>query len=215
MYLPQIFCETDTDTLLELIRQYPLGMLISIQDGIPQADYLPFYVVQDNDELTLIAHFAKANPLAKFVDGADVLVVFMGEQGYISPNWYPTKQDHHRHVPTWNYQTIQVRGRATIFNDTKELMRAVGTLTSIHETKTANTTKQTPWKMADAPKDYLQEQLTDIVGLSISVHEMVGKFKLSQNREPVDFNAIITSLQQTGQENLAQAIKNTRQKDTH
>lgn len=205
MHTPAIFTETDPIKLKTLIQHYPLATLISVQDGVPQADHLPFYLVDDGNKWTLIAHIAKANPLAAYVDGQDVLITFMGEQGYISPSWYPTKQEHHRHVPTWNYQTVHVRGTARTFSDAKSLLRAVGTLTGIHEA-----TQPTPWKMADAPRDYLMDELGGIVGLAVDVREIVGKFKLSQNREQVDFDGIVENLEQQGQTGLAKAVADTR-----
>lgn len=205
MYLPPIFTETNPIILTDFIQTHPLGTLIGLQDGIPQADLLPFYVVQDGDKLTLIAHIAKANPLASHVDNTQVMVLFYGEQGYISPNWYPTKHIHHRHVPTYNYEVVEVRGRASLFDDIKGLMRAVGTLTNIYEK-----TQDTPWKMKDAPADYLADELKNIVGLTIEVGTMVGKFKLSQNREEVDFDGALLGLTECGQTELAQAVARTR-----
>lgn len=205
MYLPQIFHQTDPKKLIDLIQTHPLGTLISLKDGVPQVDHLPFYLVQKDDQYQLVAHFAKANPLAQYVDGQEVLVVFMGEQGYISPNWYPSKHIHHRHVPTWNYQTVHVRGTAQLFDDKKSLMRAVGTLTNIHES-----TQSTPWKLKDAPADYVAQELQAVVGLVVSVGDMVGKFKLSQNREQADFKSVVANLRQEGQTPLAQAMADVK-----
>lgn len=205
MYLPPIFTENDPTILTKFIQTHPLGTLISLQNGAPQADLLPFYVVQDGDKLTLIAHIAKANPLANHAHGADVMVLFYGEQGYITPNWYPSKQIHHRHVPTWNYEVVEVRGRASLFDDVKGLMRAVGTLTNIHEKE-----QKTAWKMKDAPADYLADEIQGIVGLTIEVDTMVGKFKLSQNREQADFDGVVSGLAESGQVGLAGSVTRTR-----
>lgn len=204
MYLPEIFSENDPAKLTAFIKAHPLGTLISTQDGVVQADLLPFYVLDDGT-LTLVAHFAKANPLADFVHDSDVLVLFYGEQGYITPNWYPSKQVHHRHVPTWNYEVVQVRGKASVFTDKKGLMRAVGTLTNIHEKE-----EPTPWAMKDAPRDYLEQELQGILGLTITVNEMVGKFKLSQNREQADFDGVVQGLNDSGQVGLSGAVAGTR-----
>lgn len=205
MYLPPIFTETDPAILTDFIQAHPLGTLISLQNGVPQADLLPFYVVQDGDKITLVAHIAKANPLAHHAHKADVMVLFYGEQGYITPNWYPSKHIHHRHVPTWNYEVVEVRGRMSLFDDAKSLMRAVGTLTNIHEKE-----QPTAWKMKDAPADYLADELKNIVGLTIEVGTMMGKFKLSQNREQADFDGVVSGLTERGQTKLAQAVARTR-----
>ena len=157
------------------------------------------------DPPPLIAPFANAIHLADYANGTDVWIRFQGEQGYITPNWYPSKHVHHRHVPTWNYEVVQVRGRASVFDDVKGLMRAVGTLTNIHES-----TQDTPWKMKDAPADYLAEEIQGILGLTIDVGEMIGKFKLSQNREQGDFDSVVQGLTDSGQMGLAEAVARTR-----
>ncbi|OOR89788.1 transcriptional regulator [Moraxella caviae] len=210
MYTPEIFAENDKDNIKEILNNYSLGTLISLdENGAPQADHLPFYLLENDDQWTLIAHFAKANPLANYIDGARVLVIFQGADGYVSPNWYPSKQIHHRHVPTWNYQTVHLRGTAKIFNDIKGLMRAVGTLTNIHEA-----TQPTPWKMKDAPRDYLDEEIGGIVGLSIKIDEIVAKFKLSQNREPEDLAGTVAGLQDSGNVKLAEAVQKAYKNQT-
>lgn len=205
MYLPELFTENNPAILKDFMKAYPLGTLISLNDGVPQADLLPFYLVEEDETVTLITHFSKENPLAGHVHDSEVMVLFYGERGYISPNWYPSKQIHHRHVPTYNYEVVQVRGRASVFHDMKSLTRAVGTLTNIHEQS-----QPTPWKMKDAPKDYLAQNLQEILGLSIKVSEMIGKFKLSQNRETDDFNSVVQGLKDSNQSALADAIAKTR-----
>lgn len=151
MYNPKLFKITDIAVLIEFIQTYNLGMMVTIQDGVMQSDHLPFYVTQTDDTVTLIAHVARNNPLATLLQtGAqDVLIVFRGEHGYISPNWYPSKSIHHCHVPTYNYQVVQVHGRVQLIDERKFIARAVGTLTNIQET-----TEPTPWAMKDAPRDY-------------------------------------------------------------
>lgn len=205
MHLPDIFTENNPDILKDFIKAYPLGTLISIHDNVPQADLLPFYLTEEDNQITLIAHFAKDNPLADYVHESEVMILFYGKQGYISPNWYPTKQVHHRHVPTYNYEVVQVRGRVRIFDDIKNLMRALGTLTNIHES-----TQHKPWKLKDAPRDYLEENLQEVLGLSVEVTDMIGKFKLSQNREQQDFDNVVQALKDNGQSALADAIAKTR-----
>lgn len=202
MYMPQIFEERDLTKLYALIQHYPLATLISTDPtGVMQADLLPFLGEQTATGFRLSSHIAKANPLADYIDGQDVLLLFYGEQGYISPNYYPSKHIHHRHVPTWNYQVVQVRGKVRTFADTKSLLALLGNLTKKHEQSQA-----TPWKMKDAPKDYLQEELTHILGICIEPIEIKGKFKLSQNREAVDLQGVIDGLSEH-HEQLAQAVK--------
>lgn len=211
MYLPLIFQEQDRGKLLALMQAYPLATLISTdKEGMAQADVLPFWVSHDVedvddevslDKVRLLTHIARANPLCEYIDGQEVMVLFYGENGYISPNYYPSKFVHHRHVPTWNYQVVQVRGRVQVFEDSKSLMALLGHLTNMHEA-----TQETPWRMKDAPKEYLKEELAHIVGLTIEPVEMVGKFKLSQNRTPEDLQGVVNGLAQHHAP-LAQAVK--------
>ena len=207
MYLPELFQETDLTVLAALMQAHPLASLISTdKQGWVQSNLLPFILscpdaVTDVKDISLLTHIARSNPLADYVDGQSVLVQFVGAQGYVSPNYYPSKFIHHRHVPTWNYQLVQVRGRVRVFADVKSLMSLLGNLTKTHES-----TQATPWRMKDAPADYIQEELAHIVGLAIEPEEIVGKFKLSQNREPTDLQGVLDGL---GEHNapLAQAVK--------
>src|SRR5699024_1746275 len=111
------------------------------------------------------------------------LVVFRGEDAYISPNWYPSKHESHRQVPTWNYQAVHVRGRITIRDDERFVRGHVARLTRVHE---ANTGTDRPWRMGDSPKAYIDQMLAAIVGIEIEITAMIGKSKLSQNKETRD-----------------------------
>lgn len=190
MYLPTIFCQDNQDELIALMQAYPLGTLISLDtDGQIAVDLLPFVVTKDNDKVILTAHIARANPLATYIDNQAVTVLFYGEHGYISPNHYPSKHIHHRHVPTYNYQVVQVRGQVSVFEDTKSLMAQIGTLTNRQEKD-----EPKPWKIKDAPHDYIADELKHIIGIKIDISQMIGKFKLSQNRDPEDLQGIVDGL---------------------
>lgn len=134
--------------------------------------------------------------------GTDVLVIFQGEQGYISPNWYPSKQLHHRHVPTWNYQVVHVKGKIKFLEDEKSLRGILAKLTRTHEAK-----QEKPWKMSDAPSDYIAAELKEIIGIEIEIQHMIGKFKLSQNRDQADAVNVVNNLEKQGQIQLAEAVK--------
>ncbi|WP_339352526.1 FMN-binding negative transcriptional regulator [Acinetobacter beijerinckii] len=205
MYLPEIFEEKDQEKLFTLIQSYPFATLISnTSEGI-EANHLPFQLIQNQDEDTasLIAHIAKNNLLhTQIENGADVLIIFQGEQGYISPNWYPSKQQHHKHVPTWNYQVVHVKGTITFLSDEKSLRGILAKLTRTHEAK-----QTVPWKMSDAPSEYIAQQLQGIVGIEIKINKMTGKFKLSQNRDKSDALGVVEGLEQRGDRLLGQAVE--------
>ena len=213
MYNPSHFHITDSATLQDLIRQHPLGCLVAqTADGL-DANHLPFELLQDEDgQLRLLAHVARANPLWQQLRNNDaVLVIFKAQDSYISPNWYPSKHETHEQVPTWNYQVVHAHGTIQIRDDEKFVRGVVGRLTRTHEGRTSDLPGNTfaPWKMSDAAAPYLQKMLGAIVGLEISVQRLEGKFKLSQNKQTADRAALVKTLDALGQEKMASAIKNS------
>jgi transcriptional regulator len=209
MYLPEKFAESRPEELFRLMREHPLGMLVTHTAGGLEANHLPFLVDEDRGASgTLLAHVARANPVWREVgDGAEVLVVFRGAQGYISPNWYPSKQETHRHVPTWNYEIVHAHGRIHVRDDEKFVRGVVARLTRANEAG-----EPQPWKMTDAPEDYIVEQLGHIVGIEVELTRVVGKRKLSQNRDLRDFESTVSALEERGREDLASAMKRTLDK---
>lgn len=211
MYNPSHFHITESAVLQDLIRQHPLGCLVAqTADGL-DANHLPFELLQDEDgQLRLLAHVARANPLWQQLNSGDaVLVVFKAQDGYISPNWYPSKHETHEQVPTWNYQVVHAHGTIQIRDDEKFVRGVVGRLTRTHESRASDLPGNTfaPWKMSDAAAPYLQKMLGAIVGLEISVQRLKGKFKLSQNKQAAERVALAETLSQMGQKDMAQAIR--------
>lgn len=205
MYLPQQFAEARVEELHRIVRENPLGMLVTSTAAGLGADHLPFLLDAGQDcSGALIAHVARANPVWREVsDGDNVLVVFRGVQGYISPNWYPGKQETHRYVPTWNYEVVHAHGTIHVRDDEKFVRAVVARLTRQHEAGQAQ-----PWKMGDAPPDYLAEQLGRIVGIEVRLTRLEGKRKLNQHHQPQDREGAIRGLETSGNPGLAQAMKN-------
>lgn len=203
MYLPPHFAVTDSETLHQLIRAYPLGALITHGEGGLDANHLPFeFDAGEREHGVLRAHVARSNPLWQEVkDGDEVLVIFKAVDGYISPSWYPGKQEHHKQVPTWNYSVVHAHGRIQIRDDARFVRRLLANLTRTHEAA-----EPTPWKMADAPRDYLEAMVQAVVGIEIEITGLVGKFKLGQNKEAADRLGAANALQDRGQSALAEAM---------
>lgn len=159
------------------------------------ANHLPFELLTDampDGGTQLIAHVARANPLWQQVScGDQVLVIFRAEDAYISPNWYPSKQQAHEQVPTWNYRVVHAHGRIKVRDDGKFVRSVVARLTRNHEKRSH---PDAMWKMSDAPEAYLQHMLQSIVGLQIDVTRLEGKFKLSQNKQEQDRLGAIEAL---------------------
>jgi transcriptional regulator len=171
MYTPRHFAETRAEVLQGLIRDYPFATVVAnAADGLA-ANHLPFEWVDG----ALHGHVARGNELAR-LDGAGVLAIFQGPHGYISPNWYPTKQETHREVPTWNYAVAHVHGRLKVIEDASWLRALLERLTDRHEAS-----EPQPWRVGDAPADHVEKMLRAIVGLEIIVERIEGKFKLNQN----------------------------------
>jgi transcriptional regulator len=188
MYIPKHFEETRVEILHELIRACPFATVVTYAAGGLAANHLPFELVDG----LLHGHVARGNELAR-QDGAEVLLVFQGPDGYISPNWYPSKHETGREVPTWNYAVVHVHGRLRVVDDAAWLRRLLETLTDRHEAG-----QPQPWKVSDAPEDHIEKSLRAIVGLEISIDRIEGKFKLSQNHPARNRAGVIAGLRERG-----------------
>ena len=201
MYLPPAFREDRLEVQHDLIRAHPLGMLITAGPGGLLANTIPFLVYSDGDKGTLRAHVARANAQWKELSAVtECLVVFQGAQSYITPNWYPTKQETHKVVPTWNYITVQVRGRPRAVEDANWLLRQITDLTNAQEAR-----QPAPWKVADAPADFVAAQIQAIVGIEIPIDRIEGKWKVSQNRNEADRKGVVAGLTAQGEASAAMA----------
>jgi transcriptional regulator len=202
MYVPAHFSVPDNEALYRLIRENALGILVTNGGSGLDANHIPFELEpQQGQHGVLRAHVARGNPVWKDVrDGAEVMVIFRAEDAYVSPNWYPSKHEFHKQVPTWNYRVVHVHGTITIHDDEAFLRGLVGRLTLTHEAS-----QPVPWRMDDAPKDYIAAMLKAIVGLEIHITRLVGKFKLSQNRELRDRLSLGEALKKQGDTALGQA----------
>ncbi|MFZ9373511.1 MAG: FMN-binding negative transcriptional regulator [Burkholderiaceae bacterium] len=204
MYLPAHFSEPRPEELHRIIRRPPRGGLGTQAGGALDANHIPFeFDPARGPQGTLTAHVARANPLwQQCAGGCDVLVIFRGAQAYISPNWYPSKHEAHRQVPTWNYEVVHAHGRLTVHDDDRYVRGVVARLTRHHESS-----QPKPWKMGDSPPDYIDTMLRNIVGIEVAVTSLVGKVKLSQNKEVRDRVGAAEGLAAVGEDELASAMR--------
>jgi len=200
MYLPPHFTESRPEQLERIVREHPLGALVTQGAAGLDADHLPFeFDPGAGTHGLLSAHVARANTLwQRCPTGSEVMVVFRGAQAYISPSWYPSKHEAHRQVPTWNYEVVHAHGVLTVHDDERFVRRLVARLTRRHEAA-----EPTPWKMGDATPEYIDSMLRNIVGLEIAITSLVGKAKLSQNREARDRVSAADTLNARGHDKLA------------
>ncbi|HKO66684.1 MAG TPA: FMN-binding negative transcriptional regulator [Burkholderiaceae bacterium] len=193
MYLPSHFAETRVDVMHDLIRAYPFGALVVLTPGGLEANHIPFEVSSEPAPFGILrGHLARANPVWKnFSAQVDALVVFQGAHAYISPSWYESKKEHGKVVPTWNYAVVHASGPLRVIDDRAWVRRFVEQLTDRHEAHRSD-----PWKVTDAPTDFVDTMTNAIVGIEVPIMQLTGKWKVSQNRPQKDRTGVVQGLQQ-------------------
>lgn len=191
MYIQSSFREENLDRLHALIEAHPLGLLITYGVSGLQAAPIPFMLYPNEGEFGVLrAHLARANPCWKELAGdQECLVMFQGENGYVTPSWYPSKAETQRAVPTWNYIMVELRGNPTVIEDPAWLRRHLDDLTRQHEG-----IRPEPWSISDAPDDYIASQLKAIVGIELPISRIAGKWKMSQNKSSADRQGVINGM---------------------
>lgn len=190
MYIPAAFDECRPDVLASLIADHPLGLLISNGRSGLAVSPIPFLYRPDDGNGTLAGHVARANPHWKDLDhAAECLVVFQGADAYVTPSWYPSKRETRKVVPTWNYEVVELKGAPRVVTDEAWLRTQVAELTGLMERRRA-----VPWRVSDAPDDFIQVQAKAIVGVEIRIVAIAGKWKMSQNRTVEDAQGVVDGL---------------------
>lgn len=198
MYLPEHFKEVAPSEIAAIVETSPLGCIVAQTSEGLIANHVPLLRGKDGH---LLGHVALANDMHRLVgEGQEVLVIFRGVDGYISPATYPSKHEHHRHVPTWNYQVVHVYGAIGFQHDERSKRAAVGLLTRMQEQRWNG---EDAWRMADAPADYMTDMLGKIVAFDIAITRILAKSKLSQNRDDRDLEGAIDGLRRTDRHQLA------------
>ncbi len=207
MYDVEAFREDRVDVMHALIRSHPLATLVTHTMQGLEANHIPLLIDPGpSPSGTLRGHVARANPVWRtFHAGTEVLAVFQGPQGYITPSWYPSKAQHGKVVPTWNYAVVHAHGTLKIIEDAEWLRKLVTRLTASQESPRAK-----PWQVTDAPANYIDTMLKAIVGIEIPVTRMQGKWKMSQNRLQQDREGVIRGLEECGDEVSAAMLHEMR-----
>lgn len=201
MYLPCHFAESRPEALHALIRQFPLASLVTAgADGL-DANPVPLHLeVGADGAVALLGHVARANPLWQ-LDGSAALAIFHGPQAYVSPSWYPSKREHGKVVPTWNYVTVHAHGVLRVHQDAAWIRGLLERLTLQMESPRA-----APWAMSDAPADYLETMMAHVVGIELRVERLVGKWKTSQNQPAANRAGVADGLSADGQTSMARLV---------
>ncbi len=195
MYTPRHFEESRIDVLQGLMRARPLATLITVDESTPVVDHVPMLTLSAPAPFGhLRGHIARGNPLwLRHPAEREALAIFHGPQAYISPSLYPSKRRTGEVVPTWDYAVVHAHGTVRFIQDTDWLLELVSTLTDTNEAQ-----RSPPWKVADAPADYLRKQLGAIVGFEFSITRLTGKWKVSQNRDAADRQGVVDGLRAAG-----------------
>lgn len=189
MYVPKDFEELDPAALHALMHANPLATLVQIVDGAISANHVPLLL--DAERGVLIGHVARANPLWKHP--GDTLAIFHGADAYITPSWYASKQRDGEVVPTWNYAVVHAHGRLRAIED-RDALRDIVT----RQTDTQEGARRAPWHVTDAPAAFVEVLLRTIVGIEIEITRLLGKSKLSQNRDAADRAGVVAGLTAEG-----------------
>ena len=207
MYVPKLFQVNDSKTIKDFMRQHEFALVISAGEGSPVASHLLVEVQEDGEHhIYLNGHMARNNPQWRmFTNSGDVLAVFQGPHTYVSPNWYSV-----RAVPTWNYLAVHAYGQARLIDNHSELYDLLERLVERHE-RASNAIS--PYRLADIPRDFIDNMMQGIVGFQIAVSKIEASFKLSQNRNDNDYERIILELKKRKDENshaIATAMERSR-----
>jgi transcriptional regulator len=175
----------------ELMVAHPLGTLVTLGASGLFASHIPMVLEDDGSQFGVLqGHIARANTQWRdIVPTVDALAIFAGHQHYISPNWYPGTKEHGKEVPTWNYAVVHAYGPLKVVADERWLLTFLNKLTNIHEAGSP-----IPWKVSDAPEDFIKSLLNAIVGLELPIQRLEGKWKVSQNRTEEERKGVIEGL---------------------
>jgi transcriptional regulator len=192
MYIPRHFEETRVDVLHRLMQQEPFATLVTLgADGL-NANHLPLELDASIAAFGVLrGHVSRANAVWQEPSRVEALVIFEGPQHYVTPAWYPTKEETGKVVPTWNYVVVHAYGTPRFIEDAAWLRAHLERLTDRHEAD-----RPRPWRVGDAPEDYLQGQLKGIVGFEMPIARLSGKWKVSQNRNDADRRGVVAGLRE-------------------
>ena len=196
MYTPRYYAETDLAELDRLVAANPFATLVTVRDGAPSVSHLPVLYAREGERVVFRGHWARPNP--QWRDAGEALLILHGPHAYVSPSWYPDKEEAAR-VPTWNYAVAHIAGTLEILDDTDSLAAIVSELSERHEAASG-----THWRFELERADHLV-QLKGIIGFRLQAARIELKFKLNQNHPLANQRAVADALRAQDNEN-AQAI---------
>ena len=208
MYVPEHFAMDDA-AVQDLLVHHGAGDLVTSTERGLVSTLLPFvYEPGSGHRGSLLGHFARNNDHWRLPPIGEAMVILRGPDAYITPNWYASKSEHGRVVPTWNYVTAQVHGELVIHDDVDWLDALVRRLTEKHEAGEAR-----PWSVDDPPAKFVAGQLRAIVGVELRITRIEAKAKLSQNRPAADIDGVIAGTRDRGDEEMSRLVEEARPAD--
>lgn len=206
MYIPKQFEASNIEVMHELIRARPLATLVTLNAHGLEANHIPLALATEPAPYGVLSgHIGRANPLwQEHPSDTDVLVIFHGAESYISPSWYASKAESGKVVPTWNYVSVQAKGKLRVVHDASWIRAQLEALTAHNEAGFEH-----PWAVADAPQDFTGKLLEALVGIEIAITDLKGKWKVSQNRSVQDRASVTDGLLRQGQHEMARLVKSS------
>jgi transcriptional regulator len=192
MYNPASFTETRPEIIEAAMARHPLATFVTIGSGGLAASHIPLLYYRTQTGLGVLrGHLARANQQWRdHLPHSDALAIFSGPQHYVSPAWYPSKEEYGKVVPTWNYVVVHAHGALRIRNEPEWLLENVRALSDGQES-----VRETPWQVSDAPPEFIENLLKAIVGVELTITRLEGKWKVSQNRSVPDRQGVVRGLE--------------------
>ena len=206
MYIPKQFEETNIDVLHRLIQAKPLATLVTLKDGMIEANHIPLVFTGSTSALGVLSgHVARANTIWKdHPEDREVLAIFQGAESYITPSWYVSKAESGKVVPTWNYVSVHAKGRMRVIQEPEWMLTQLNALTDHNEARFAH-----PWSVSDAPSEFTEKLLVAIVGIQIEITDLKGKWKISQDKSQRDRAAVAAGLAHNKHVEMAELVNRT------
>lgn len=204
MFQPSYFKQTDKQLMLKFIQDHPLATLVSLSSNGLLGNHIPMLVTEREGAYFLQGHVARANNIWQDIDrDTNVLAIFHGPDAYISPSWYPSKKTDPKTVPTWNYVAVHVSGSISFFQNKSWLKGHLKNLSDTHEKRVNES-----WQLSDAPEDYIDTMLKAIVGIEITIKDIKGNTKMSQNHPQANRDGVVAGLSTLGETEAVNWVEN-------
>ena len=204
MFQPSYFKQTDKQQMLKFIQAYPMASLVSMSSTGLIGNHIPMLVIEREGQYILQGHVARVNSIWQdFDESVDVLALFHGPNAYVSPNWYPNKKTDPKTVPTWNYVAVHISGEISFYQDKSWLKEHLKNLSNTHEKRVNES-----WQLSDAPTNYIDKMLKAIVGVEITISDIKGNTKMSQNHPQHNRQGVAEGFSSLGQTDAASWVEN-------